>query len=227
MQTAQLRTLFAQRDWQSLTASLDRLTNAEFRQAERLVRDELMPTLPNDDFWTAYVYLIIYRRQAFLSCIRAVHTLATARSLSFETEAARQVARELDEVNALKVIDMALPLLQTEEQISGIFRLFNIDDEQKKVSLLIRIDTPLAYYMLFRTLCHLPDNHALALRCYRFILRRQNDSAFNMCSILRSYFGLTEAQEQLSLRIEPYELSYLDRSYDRFVHVLNGKRPRL
>ena len=95
------------------------------------------------------------------------------------------------------------------------------------VALLIRIDTPLAYYILFRTLCHIPDNRPLALRCYRYILRRQNDRAFNMASILRTYFGLHEAGGQLSLHIEPYELSYLDRSFEQFCYVLDGKRPKV
>ncbi|MBR3444103.1 MAG: hypothetical protein IKG96_10680 [Bacteroidaceae bacterium] len=225
--TDRLVSLVQQQDWPALDALLDRLTHTEFRRTERTLRDEVLPRFDADHFWPAYLHLIIYKRQAFLSCIRATARLAAEQALPFDTEAARQVAQQLDEPNALKLIDMALPLLQTEEQIDALFALFHIDDEQRRVALLIRIDTPLAYYILFRTLCHIPDNRPLALRCYRYILRRQNDRAFNMASILRTYFGLHEACGQLSLHIEPYELSYLDRSFEQFCYVLDGKRPKV
>lgn len=226
-QNVHLSTAVRQQDWHTLDTLLTRLTNTEFRKAERMLREEVLPTLSNDDFWLAYLHLIIYKRQAFLSGIRAASHLAQERTLRFDTPSAQQVAATLDEPQALKVIDMALPLMQNQSQITGLFRLFHIDDERRRVALLIRIDTPLAYYMLFRALSHIPDNRPLALRCYRYILRRHNDRAYNMASILRTYFGLHEAQEQLSLNIEPYELSYLDRNYERFCYVLDGKRPRL
>ncbi|MBQ3780778.1 MAG: hypothetical protein II801_03210 [Bacteroidaceae bacterium] len=226
-QTERLLALMRQRDWDTLDTLFGRLTNTEFRRTERIVRDEVLTRLTNDEFWAAYLHLIIYKRQAFLSGIRAVGRLAVEQTLRFDTADALQVATTLDERQALKVIDMALPLMQNTDQVDGLFSLFHLDDERQRVTLLIRIDTPLAYYMLFRTLCHIPDNRALALRCYRFILRRQNDRAYNMGSILRTYFGLHEAKEQLSLRIEPYELSYLDRDYERFCYVLDGKRPKV
>lgn len=226
-QNTRISTALRQQDWPTLDTLLAHLTNTEFRKAERMLRDEVLPTLPNDDFWAAYLHLIIYKRQAFLSGIRAIGRLAQERTLRFDTPSAQQVADTLDQPQALKVIDMALPLMQNQSQITGLFRLFHIDDERRRVTLLIRIDTPLAYYMLFRALCHIPDNRTLALRCYRFILRRQNDRAYNMASILRTYFGLHEAKEQLSLHIEPYELSYLDRNYERFCYVLDGKRPKI
>ena len=226
-QTDRIRTMLCQQDWTTLDSLLDRLTNTEFRRIERLIRDEVLPTLSNNEFWNAYLHLIIYKRQAFLSGIRAIGRLAQARELRFDTPAALQIAETIDETQAKKVIDMALPLMQTQSHITGLFHLFHLDDERHRVSLLIRIDTPLAYYMLFRNLCNIPDNRTLALRCYRFILKRQNDRAYNMASILRTYFGLHEAKEQLSLHIEPYELSFLDRNYERFCYVLDGKRPKV
>jgi hypothetical protein len=48
-----------------------------------------------------------------------------------------------------------------------------------------------------------------------------------MAAILRAYFGLNEIQNQLSLKIEPYELSYLETSFETFKYALEGKKPTI
>lgn len=227
MQTANIQSIIATGDAEALHTFLDRLTNTEFRRVERSVREEVLPQLSDPDFWTTYLHLIIYKRQAFLSAIRAAAHLAESNQLRFDSPAALQVAATLGPDHSLKAADMLLPLLHTRQQIEAAFRLFGIDDERQQVRLLIRVDTPLCYYLLLRTLAHIPDKRTLALNCYRLLLRRGTDTAYNMASIVRAYFGLSETRSQFSLRIEPYELSYLDSSYERFLHVLEGKRPRL
>ena len=51
--------------------------------------------------------------------------------------------------------------------------------------------------------------------------------AFNMASILRGYFGIEQINMNFSLRIEPYELNYIDKSFANFNNFLNGRRPVL
>ena len=58
-------------------------------------------------------------------------------------------------------------------------------------------------------------------------MKKNNDMAYNMASILKHYFGIDELKATFSLLIEPYELSYIEQNYDNFNHVLKGKRPRL
>jgi hypothetical protein len=58
-------------------------------------------------------------------------------------------------------------------------------------------------------------------------MKRNNDMAFNMASIMRTYFGIDDLKSHLSLRIEPYELNLIDRSYETFFDFLNGKRPKV
>ena len=59
------------------------------------------------------------------------------------------------------------------------------------------------------------------------IMKKSDDMSFNMASLLRSYFDLHEIKSTFSLQIEPYELSYIEQSYENFEHILKGKRPKL
>ena len=126
----------------------------------------------------------------------------------------------------MKMVRMAIGLLETEEQISGLFSWLRIDQPGQRASALLSLNTPIAYYLLFQTLRHAEGERELVLRCCQMLIRKSDDLSFNMVAILREYFGLTELKNTLSLRIQPYELSYIDSSYANFEHVLQGKRPR-
>ena len=93
--------------------------------------------------------------------------------------------------------------------------------------MLIKEDTPLTYFLLFQALRRLADDRDFLLRCCRFLLRKGDDRALNMVSILRQYFGLDELRGRFSLRIEPHEASFVDSSFERFRYALEGKRPTI
>lgn len=222
-----LTQLVGQRQWPQLHTLLGTLTNSEFRKVEQIVRQGILPTLPNEHFWEALAQLIAFRPQAFLTGITAISHLAADGTLMFQTPAATDLSCQLSDIQRQKLADMAIPLLRTEGQISALFDWLSITDERQQAALLIRSTTPLAYFMLFRTLRHIPDHRDFALRCCRHILRKGDDLSYNMAAILRAYFGLHEIQNQLSLRIEPYELSYLDTSFDTFRYAVEGKKPKV
>ena len=157
--------------------------------------------------------------------ILAIAHLAHDGTLRFDSPEAIRLSESVNEVQAQKLVSMAVPLLTTEQQFYDLFDLFNIHDNRQRVAMLLRVETPLVYFILFKTLLHAADHHALALQCCRYILKKGDDLSFNMASILREYFGLHEIRNQLSLRIEPYELSYIDQSFERFRYTLEGKRP--
>ncbi len=211
-----------------LRTILGHMSNMEFRRMERVVREDILPSLPNEKFWTALRHLIIYRRQAFLSSIMAVERLAKEKTLDFDNEDARQLYGHLvttcpEAIDKLQ--SMALPLLHTEEQIDGLFRCFHTDDPRKRTALLLKAESPLTYYVLFKNLRQIPDHQELVRKCSVYIMKRNNDMAFNMASIMRSYFGISDLRSNLSLHIEPYEHSLLDRSYETFLNFLHGKKP--
>ena len=223
-----LKQYIEKEDFDGLFQSLGKLSNSEFRRSEKIIRDA-MTSLPNDSFWNVYYHLVEYRKQSFLSCIMSIGKLAKNNDIDFSCPGAQILAEWLNKESpesVVKILRMAIPFLTTEEQMDGMRKLFGVDDDKQWISILIKEDTPLAYYLLFKALSKIEDRDFL-LRCCIILMKKNNDISYNMTSILKSYFGLDTLKTTLSLQIEPYELSYLDKSYENFIHILQGKRPRL
>ncbi len=223
-----IRTAMEERRFDHLLTILGHMSNMEFRRAERMIREDILPELSNEIFWESLHHLITYRRQAFLSSAMAVERLANNGALDFDCEHVRLLYEYLAATSPEsidKLQNIILPKLQTEQQIEGMFRCFHTDDPRKRIALLLKSESAPTYFVLFKSLKHIPDHQELVRKCCIYIMKRNNDMAFNMAAILRSYFGITELKSSLSLRIEPYEHSLLERSYDTFLNFLNGKRP--
>lgn len=215
-------------DWDGLIRQLDKMTNSEFRRSEGIVREQ-MKKLSNNMFWEGYSRLVKYRKQSFLSCILSVGRLVKNDELDFVSEGALELARwtrEESPESAAKILKMAIPLLSTENQMTGIRRLFDVADEKEWISILTKEETPLAYYMLFKAL-QTVENQDETYKCCLNLMRKGNDISYNMASIIKSYFGVDQLKTTFSLQVAPYELSFLDKSYENFEHILTGKRPKL
>ena len=190
--------LIRTKDWDGLFQHFRSASNADFRKMEVVVRERVMPQLSNQDFW--------------------------------EAKEAQSVARWLHDnspESLAKIVRMALPMLVSAQQIEALFQFAGFHDERECVAVLIKESTPYAYYVLFNVLRRAADNRQLLVAACQAIMRKNDDMSFNMASLLRSYFDLNEIKSTFSLQIEPYELSYIEQSYDNFMHVLKGKRPRI
>ena len=210
--------------WEQVYSLFRAMSNTEFRRAEEYVRTVILPSLDNDTFWITLLHLVQYRRQAFLSGVLSLQ------HLHLNTPSAQAFFEYLQQQHPesiQKTVKMMLPLLQTEQQMEALFHVAHIGKDQQRIAALLKVESPQAYHLLFNLLRHHADNKKLALDCSRYILKRDNDMAYNMVSILQAYFGLHELRKQFSLHIEPYELSLLDRNEQIFYHLLNGKRPQL
>ncbi len=225
-----IRTLIEAKDWAGLDNLFARQSNADFRRTEALVRDSVMPHLSNGDFWETYMHLLMYRRQSFLACVCSISGLAGTGELDFDCPQAVELAQWLYQTSpesVAKVVRMAVPSLVSGSQILALFRLFGSMDEKSRVAVLVKETSPHAYYALFETLRQVPDDRQLQRAACLAVMRKSDDLSFNMASILKSYFGLDDIRSSFSLRIEPYELSSIDKSYDNFLRVLTGKRPQV
>ena len=217
------------RDWVGLERMLGSLSNMEFRRMERVMREEALTELENDLFWETLLHLIIYKRAAFLSGVTAVGHLADDGTLDFGAGAVRQLHEHLKATHGeslVKLCNMMMPLLKTEEQVLGMFEALHIEEEVTRLSILLKDDSPLSYFLIFKTL-KMAEDRTVARKCCMALMKRLDDRAFNAVCLIKAYFGLDDLPGRFSLTIEQYELSHIDRNYDTFVHVLNGKRPRI
>lgn len=205
------------------------LSNMEFRRMERVMREEVLAELHNDAFWEALLHIIIYKRAAFLSGVVAVEHLAEDGTLRFDSAHVERLYAHLKGANPqsiVKICNMITPHLRTVQQMEGMFGAFHIDNEITRLSVLLKVDSPQSYYMIFKTLKFLEDK-VVAKRCCMAIIKRHNDMAFNMVSLVKVYFGLDDLPAHFSLNVEQYELSHIDRDFGTFLNILNGKRPKI
>lgn len=217
------------RDWEGLGRMLRSLSNMEFRRMERVMREEVLTELDNEAFWETLLHIIIYKRAGFISGATAVGHLATDGTLNFEAEGVRLLyehLKETDEGSIVKLCNMMLPALQTEVQVMGLWSAFHVENEVTRLTMLLKVDSPLSYYLIFKTL-KLIEDKVVARKCCMSLIKRQDDRAFNAVCIIKAYFGLDDLPGRFSMKIEPYELSHIDRNYDTFCHVLDGKRPKV
>ena len=217
------------RDWEGLGRMLRSLSNMEFRRMERVMREEVLTELDNEAFWETLLHIIIYKRAGFISGATAVGHLATDGTLNFEAEGVRLLyehLKETDEGSIVKLCNMIMPALQTEVQVMGLWSAFHVENEVTRLTMLLKVDSPLSYYLIFKTL-KLIEDKVVARKCCMSLIKRQDDRAFNAVCIIKAYFGLDDLPGRFSMKIEPYELSHIDRNYDTFCHVLDGKRPKV
>lgn len=222
--------LIEMRDWDTLSRHFSCMSNMEFRRTESFIRERVLPKLDNEGFWETLLHIIQYRRTAFLACAAGVGNIATSGVLSFDSVHAHALADHLaatHPASLAKLVNIMLPLLQTEQQIEALMQCFLPGDYRARAAALLRLDTPLCYYLLFRTLRHAGEDKQLIAACCQFIIKRGSDTAYNMASLLVAYFGITDVKTRFSLHIEPYELSFIDKNYDTFLRVLQGKRPTI
>lgn len=215
------------RDWNGLERMLKSLSNMEFRRMERVMREEVLTDLENDLFWETFLHIIIFKRAAFISGATAVKHLAEEGTLNFNTESVEKLYGHLKETNTesiVKLCNMMTPAMQTEKQMTSMFQAFHIDNEVTQLSMLLKMDTPLSYYLIFKTL-KLIEDKVIARKCCMVIIKRRDDRAFNAVCLIKAYFDLDDLPARFSLKIEQYELSHIDRNYETFLHVLEGKRP--
>lgn len=224
-----LEQLIGTRDWEGLTQMLGNLSNMELRRMERVMREEVLTGLENDLFWETLLHLIIFKRAAFISGVTALTHLAKDGTLDFEVKSVDRLCEHLKATNQeslVKMCNMMVPELRTEAQVMGMFEAFHVEDEVTRLAVLLKAEHDLSYYLIFKTL-KLIEDKLVARKCCVALMKRQDDRAFNAVCLIKAYFGLDDLPARFSLTIEQYELSHIDRDYNTFIHVLNGKRPRI
>jgi hypothetical protein len=161
--------------------------------------------------------------------VTALTHLAKDGTLDFEVKSVDRLCEHLKATNQeslVKMCNMMVPELRTEAQVMGMFEAFHVENEVTRLAVLLKAEHDLSYYLIFKTL-KLIEDKLVARKCCVALMKRQDDRAFNAVCLIKAYFGLDDLPARFSLTIEQYELSHIDRDYNTFIHVLNGKRPRI
>lgn len=223
----QLRAALHSSDNTEFLAYLQTLSNADFRLAGNVLGERILMGLDGDDFWVMFSRLALCHPKAFLgTCLKAAGRKYEAGELSLQGAAFEQYASIVNEqhkdIDRRKTIQHLLPLLRVPQEIDRLFELFHVDSHKVRISYLLQCDRLSACYSLFLSARRLEHEKPWLARCCAELIRKNNRYAFNLASLLKSYFDLPSVSGVFSLNLHPFQLNYVDISYDNFCKILNS-----
>lgn len=204
---------------EELRTYLQSLSSSYFRTAGFLLAETVLPTCEPNSFWTLFVGIVPTNAKAYLGTfLKAATKLYAAGKLSLDPTALQTFANTASVIDKQKVLQAFLPIIRQHEEVKCLVDMFYSTNEQV-YALLIRAGTLPCYYVLFNLL-KTSDDSVLIRHVAITLLKKGDGIAYNLVSIIKHYFGVEDLPAQLSLKVETYELSRLDTSYEKFVKTL-------
>ncbi|MCQ2196013.1 MAG: hypothetical protein MJZ60_00645 [Bacteroidaceae bacterium] len=217
---SRLRVLVDGRQWSFITQYLSKLSNAQFRTAGYMLGEEFMTQLPDADFWALAQHLVEYDAKAFLiTVLKSWVRSQSGRSLTPVPSFFPMLqGREEDQRKTLMVL---LPSLTSPELVLTLVSAMGITQPSVRINAYLRSLTPTTAFLLTKTLQEVEDDRPLLIRTASFLVKLNMDIAFNLASMLCSLFNLEEVKGTFSLKVQPYELSYLTSDFEAFKKALS------
>ena len=218
-----LKQHFEAGDANALNTTLNNLSAADFRTAGLLLADNLLPAYPQL-FWNFFLSIVPTKPKAFLGTfLKAALTLYRQDRSAMNFTALEVFSKEFaTAIDAKKCLEYLIPGFSSVDEVQRILDIFPPETYAQKAMILLKAATPISYYLLFQTL-QSADEDKDSLRNYCLYLMKRGDSlSFNMAVILRSYFDLPSLPGTFSLKLEPYQLSRLNDSFENFNKLLVG-----
>ena len=225
---ARLSALADGRQGTLLTAYLDTLSHSQFRTAGYMLGEIFMPRLQPSDFWHLAAELVAYNAKAFLvtmlrswvsRCPEALLPFVLTTSPDDSSLLFFQALKGRDE-DVRKTLRVLLPLLDEPSHIERLLCAMGVTDVQFRLNAFLHALTPATAFLLVRTLHEVEDDHPLLIRITYHLMRQGDNLSFNVASLLRTLHALDEVKGTFSLRLQPYQLSYLLSDFEAFSKAL-------
>lgn len=211
-------------NWNELLALLDSLSNAQFRTAGIMLGGRLTDDFPDESYWPFFSALVTHNARAFLgTLLKQVIRRLENRSLSLDNEYAVDALRILssNEINVQKTLAALLPLMSNPEEAERLFQNLKVTDYTKRIAPLLKTSNTPCAFLLLRALKYVEHDRNLLIRTTHYIMSKGDAFSFNLASLLKTYFALEEIKGTFSLRLQPYELSRIEQSYQAFSEAMN------
>ncbi len=206
-------------DWNGLLALLRRLSVADFRTAGLLLSEQILPALSVADFWNCFGAIVPSHPKAYLMTFMKAAVSGGAFHHTDNEVLQDFLLYKASAIDKRKTLEALLPHLDDAAKAYKLLILCTEDSPRERISLLIKVCTPVSYYMLFREAQRI-DNEA-DLRAYCLLLMKRGERiSFNLACIMGQYFALRDLPGTFSLRLQPYEFGRLNESYENFKSVL-------
>ena len=205
----------------ALPALLGTLSVSQFRTAGYILGERVALEVEPPQFWELLRTLVCYDNRAFLVTMLHALSLRLQRGdVSLSDAGFQQLIPFLTEVDATKVLRHLLPLQREPQEVTLLLQWLRVEDASARIRLLLPVGTLPCAYVLFGTLRYVEHDHALLVRVASALVRQGDAVSFNLASIMREYFGLSELKGTFSLHLKPWQLSRLETSYEAFAQAV-------
>lgn len=214
-----------------LLAYLAEMSNAQFRNASRVLGERLLPSVDNDVFWPLFRTLFLSDRKAYLgTLLKALVLRLSPRGAEVSTNSLREsgiwtsefvsVCHELTDTDRKKVLLSLLPLFVSPSDVERLFLQCGLKEGSSWIPYLLQVQSKPCYFLLLKALRYVEHDKPLLIRTCHFLMKRGDGLSFSMASLLRLSFGLEEVRGTFSLSLEPYQLARIEHSYEAFLQAM-------
>ena len=204
-------------DAEELLSLLDSFSRSEQRTAGYMLGERMLTDVPTELYWQLTSALVRHDSRAYLITLMKTFLVRLSRgTASLSDEAFGRMAAEFNDVERQKVALLLLPDMQTPKQVEQLFSVLGIAKGREQMVYLVRIDTLPCLFLLLRSLRYIEHDRAEVLQVARQLMKRGTGGSFNLASIVKVAFGLDELSGTFSLRLQPYQISRLEQSYEAF-----------
>lgn len=216
---------------QQLLAYLAEMSNAQFRNASRVLGERLLPSVGNDVFWQNFSTLFLSDRKAYLGTLlkalvlrlsphgAEVTTSGLEESGIWEPEFV-SVCAELTDTDRKKVLLALLPLFASPSDAERLLLQCGLKEGSAWIPFLLQVQSKPCYFLLLKALRYVEHDKPLLIRTCHFLMKRGDGLSFSMASLLRLSFGLEEVRGTFSLSLEPYQLARIEQNYEAFLQTI-------
>lgn len=200
------------------------MSHGQFRIASMALANEalLSRNCSEENYWRVFAGIVPTNPKAFLGTFlkAAVHRYDEGSLHITLSPELQGFAAQASPIDRRKVMEAFLPRVKTSEEVNVLLSLFVAGEPQDRVNALLKVDSAVVCYCLFRELRQQEGDDALIHQTALSLMRRQTKHGYNLASMIQAYFGLDPLPGTFSLRLNPYELSLLERSEEEFMKIL-------
>ena len=216
---------------EQLLAYLAEMSNAQFRNASRVLGERLLPSVDNDVFWPLFRALFLSDRKAYLgTLLKALVLRLSPRGTEVSTSSLQEsgiwtsefvsVCSDLTDTDRKKVLLSLLSLFASPSDVERLFLQCGLKEGSSWIPYLLQVQSKPCYFLLLKALRYVEHDKPLLIRTCHFLMKRGDGLSFSMASLLRLSFGLEEVRGTFSLSLEPYQLARIAQNYDAFLQVM-------
>ena len=203
---------------------INSLSNAEFRSIGPMLADEILVRgCTISVFWQLFFDIVSMHPKAFLGTfLKAAAKRYAISDLQVHPcpEPLRKFAQQASAIDCKKILQSLLPIMREPAEVQDLLQLFGPEESEMTASLLIKFDTKATYYALFQEIRKADGNIDFLRDITLRLMHKGTQRSFRMAAIMQAYFGVNDLPGQLSLQLQPFELSLLEKSDKYFLKII-------